>query len=81
MCRSGAGLLVPGNPRLGTLRWRGRHYVCSTVDRAEQFGVEPDLYIAAVSVHISHNHGVRLNTAAVLRCGSWWRGTPCWSSS
>ena len=54
MCRSGAGLLVPGNPRLGTLRWRGRHYVCSTVDRAEQFGVEPDLYIAAVSVHISH---------------------------
>ena len=60
MCRSGAGLLVPGNPRLGTLRWRGRHYVCSTVDRAEQFGVEPDLYIAAVSLHISHNHGVRL---------------------
>ena len=51
---------MPGNPRLGTLRWRGRHYVCSTVDRAEQFGVEPDLYIAAVSVHISHNHGVRL---------------------
>ena len=51
MCRSGAGLLVPGNPRLGTLRWRGRHYVCSTVDRAEQFGVEPDLYIAAVSVY------------------------------
>ena len=54
VCRSGAGLLVPGNPRLGTLRWRGRHYVCSTVDRAEQFGVEPDLYIAAVSVRISH---------------------------
>ena len=45
---------MPGNPRLGTLRWRGRHYVCSTVDRAEQFGVEPDLYIAAVSVRISH---------------------------
>ena len=46
---SGAGLLVPGNPRLGTLRWRGRYYVCSTVDRAEQFGVEPDLYISAVA--------------------------------
>ena len=46
---SGAGLLVPGNPRLGTLRWRGRYYTCSTVDRAEQFGVEPDLYISAVA--------------------------------
>ena len=46
---SGAGLLLPGNARLGTLRWRGRYYVCSTVDRAEQFGVEPDLYISAVA--------------------------------
>ena len=52
VCRSGAGLLVPGNPRLGTLRWRGRHYVCSALSTVEQFGVEPDLYIAAVSGHI-----------------------------
>ena len=46
---SGAGLLLPGNARLGTLKWRSRYYVCSTVDRAEQFGVEPDLYISAVA--------------------------------
>ena len=46
---SGTGLLLPGNAGLGTLKWRGRYYVCSTVDRAEQFGVEPDLYISAVA--------------------------------
>ena len=40
--------MLPGNNKLGTLKWKGRYYVCSTVDRAEQFGVEPDLYIAAV---------------------------------
>ena len=42
------GLLLPGNNKLGTLKWKGRYYACSTVDRAEQFGVEPDLYIAAL---------------------------------
>ena len=56
---------MPGNPRLGTLRWRGRHYVCSTVDRAEQFGVEPDLYIAAVSVRISSLVTVSVTSSCV----------------
>ena len=45
---SGGGFLLPGNNKLGTLKWKGRYYVCSTVDRAEQFGGEPDLYIGAL---------------------------------
>ena len=40
--------MLPGNNKLGTLKWKGRYYVCSTVDRAEQFGCEPDLFILAV---------------------------------
>ena len=41
--------------RLGTLKWRGRYYVCSTVDRAEQFGEEPDLYTSAVRALVARH--------------------------
>ena len=46
---------MPGNNKLGTLKWKGRFYVCSTVDRAEQFGGEPDLYIGAVKQLVSRH--------------------------
>ena len=36
-------------PRLGTLRWKGRLYVCSTVDRAEQFGADPEMFLLGVA--------------------------------
>ena len=39
------GFLLPGNNKIGTLKWKCRYYVFSSVDRAEQFGSEPDLYI------------------------------------
>ena len=45
---SGGGLLLPGNGGLGTLRWRGRNYVCSSADRAQKFGAEPELFIQGV---------------------------------
>ena len=51
------GFLLPGNCQLGTLRWKGRLYLCSTVDRAEQFGCEPDLFIQGVTALI-HRHSV-----------------------
>ena len=37
--------MLPGNNKIGTLKWKCRYYVFSSVDRAEQFGSEPDLYI------------------------------------
>jgi hypothetical protein len=46
---SGAGFLLAGSPRLGTLRWKGKLYTCSTADRAEQFGADPDLFLAGVA--------------------------------
>ena len=52
---SGGGLLLPGNGRLGTLRWRGRYYVCSTTDRAEKFGAEPELFIHGVRQLVFRN--------------------------
>ena len=46
---SGAGFLLPGSPRLGTLRWKGRLYICSSVDRAEQFGADPEMFLLGVA--------------------------------
>ena len=48
---------MPGNNKLGTLRWKGKLYVCSTADRAEQFGSEPDLFIQGVR-GLVHRHSV-----------------------
>ena len=51
------GFLLPGNNKLGTLRWKGKLYICSTADRAEQFGSEPDLFIQGVR-GLVHRHSV-----------------------
>ena len=37
------------------LRWRGRYYVCSTSDRAEKFGAEPELFINGVRQLVYRN--------------------------
>ena len=46
---SGSGFLLPGCPRLGTLRWKGRLYICSSVDRAEQFGADPEMFLLGLA--------------------------------
>lgn len=46
---SGQGFLVPGNPRLGLVRFRGRHYSCSSVHRAGQLGRSPEVFEGAVA--------------------------------
>ena len=45
---SGQGFVVPGNNKLGYLFYKERYYSTSTVDRAEQFGRNPDLFIVAI---------------------------------
>ncbi len=52
---SGAGFIVPGNPRLGLLRFEGRHYVCSTVDRAREFAKNPDMFVQGVKRLLHEN--------------------------
>ena len=52
---SGGGFLLPGNAGLGTLRWKGRNYVCSTADRIEKFGAEPELFIQGVRQLVFRN--------------------------
>ena len=37
------------------IRWRGRYYVCSTSDRAEKFGAEPELFIHGVRQLVFRN--------------------------
>ena len=62
------GFLLPGCPQLGSLRWRGRLYLCSTAERAEQvpgggdhpvaqFGSDPDLFLSGVEALV-HRHPV-----------------------
>ena len=45
--------MLPGNNKIGTLKWKCRYYVFSSVDRAEQFGSEPDLYIQVKLIKIT----------------------------
>ena len=45
---SGQGFVLPGNNKLGYLFYKERYYSISTVDRAEQFGRNPDLFIVAI---------------------------------
>ena len=62
------GFLLPGCAQLGTLRWKGRLYLCSSADRAEQvtldwpsntpqFGSDPDLFLSGVAALV-HRHPV-----------------------
>ena len=46
---SGQGFVVPGNRRIGYLRYRGKYYSCSHCDRAEQFGRNPDMFLSAIN--------------------------------
>ena len=52
---SGQAFLLPGNPRLGLLRFKGRHYSCSSVDRAQQFGKSPAIFVGAVERLVREN--------------------------
>ena len=40
--------VLPGNRRIGFLRFEGRFFSPSTVDRAEQFGRNPRLFLKAI---------------------------------
>ena len=52
---SGQGFVIPGNPRLGLVRFAGSHYACSTASRAQQFGQNPSLLLAAVDRIVKEN--------------------------
>ena len=45
---SGQGFILPGNRRIGFLRFEGKFFSPSTVDRAEQFGRNPRLFLRAI---------------------------------
>ncbi len=56
----GRGLAMPGNPRLGLVRHkegggRGRHFSCSTAERARQFASDPRAFVAAVERVVAEN--------------------------
>ena len=55
-------------PRLGTLRWKGRLYVCSTVDRAEQFGADPEMFLLGVATLLH-----RCNIAIIYLSFVWMK--------
>ena len=55
-------------PRLGTLRWKGRLYVCSTVDRAEQFGADPEMFLLGVATLLH-----RCNIAMIYFSFGWMK--------
>jgi len=44
----GRGLLLPGCPRIGLLRFGDHHYAFSTAARAERFGADPAAMISRV---------------------------------
>ncbi|XP_058798078.1 cilia- and flagella-associated protein 206-like [Phymastichus coffea] len=41
----GNGALIPGNPCIGVLEWKGRCYAFSSVCAARQFGNDPDKWV------------------------------------
>ena len=47
--------VLPGNRRIGFLRFEGRFFSPSTVDRAEQFGRNPRLFLKAIKKLTAEN--------------------------
>jgi len=39
------GLLVPSNPQIGVLDYKEQYYAFSSKEAAEQFALDPDLYV------------------------------------
>lgn len=39
------GVLIPGNPNNGVVKWKGKYYVFCSIDAAKEFGKDPDRYI------------------------------------
>jgi len=52
---SGQGFVLPGNRRIGYLGHDGKFYSPSTVDRAEQFGRNPTMFLRAIKKLTSEN--------------------------
>ena len=52
---SGQGFVLPGNRRIGYLKYAGNYYSPSTVERAEQFGRSPDMFLSAIEKITSEN--------------------------
>jgi len=46
----GKGLLIPGNPNMGVLQWKGYFYSVSSLEAARAFGTEPDKYLDGVDI-------------------------------
>lgn len=46
---SGQGFALPGNRRIGYLKFENKYYSPSTVDRAEQFGRNPMMFLSAIT--------------------------------
>ncbi|XP_024936316.1 cilia- and flagella-associated protein 206 isoform X2 [Cephus cinctus] len=41
----GKGALIPGNPNIGVVQWRGKYYAFSSVNAARKFGQDPNRYL------------------------------------
>jgi hypothetical protein len=52
---TGQGFLEPGTDKIGVLTYAGKSYICSTIERAEQFGKNPKIYIEGVE-KIAHEN-------------------------
>ncbi|RYG40902.1 DUF3508 domain-containing protein, partial [archaeon] len=63
---SGMGILLPGDPSLGVLRWRGRHVVCANAAAFDAFCAAPAYYTSTVQLlalsHIELVHLLQLCT-------------------
>ncbi|XP_031771217.1 cilia- and flagella-associated protein 206 isoform X2 [Apis florea] len=39
------GVLIPGNPNNGVVKWKGKYYVFCSTNAAKEFGRDPDRYV------------------------------------
>lgn len=39
---AGCGALIPGNPNIGVVMWRGKYFAFSSNDAANKFGHDPN---------------------------------------
>ncbi|XP_063980157.1 cilia- and flagella-associated protein 206-like isoform X2 [Diachasmimorpha longicaudata] len=42
---AGFGALIPGNPNIGIVMWRGKHFAFSSNDAAKKFGDDPNRFL------------------------------------
>ncbi|XP_043271050.1 cilia- and flagella-associated protein 206 isoform X2 [Venturia canescens] len=53
---AGKGSLIPGNPNIGVLKWRGKYFAFSSADAARKFGDDPNRFTYEALNFVRHHY-------------------------